>query len=411
MSAFNMDIIESFNQATKDMPWEELISTVRLALDDVLAEDAYASLPTFTPPAPVHAGFEQYTNTKPVEIKDREFGDFEPSEAVTLFDLDSSRSIPAPALVYETLRHEDIMEQSHYQANANQEQLLSHQWTVDNAATVYPAASQPVSAAAPQQFVNGLNIVSEELMKQLQPVGEYNGTMIYDYLTEAAPLNTTVSNKRKRESDGDGPYIKKPLNAFMLFLKAQQPLVTDDITKGGRSAVTKHLGAMWKSMTNEEQAKYYTQADEERRLHALKYPEWSNSDSYGKKRKRVRRRGSSTAQEMNPNPSQAQADVPANTGATDTLQSYAMEGSDPPPGTGTTEMSPLQSVLALPPRTETSWMSLQNQSTQVQLPHRPTLLPCLGCQMQQMYNNIPGPPLSGVATTSRAVQPAHGQPF
>ncbi|XP_034567139.1 transcription factor 7-like 1-C isoform X2 [Notolabrus celidotus] len=180
------------------------------------------------------------------------------------------------------------MEQSHYQANANQEQLLSHQWTVDNAATVSPAASQPVSAAAPQQFVNGLEIISEELMKQLQPVGEYNGTVIYDdYRTVAAPLNTTVSKKRKREAT-----IKKPLNAFMLFLRAQHPLVADDIAKGGRSAVTKHLGAMWKSMTNEEQAKYYTQADAERRLHALKYPEWSNLDSYGKKRKRVRRRGS-----------------------------------------------------------------------------------------------------------------------
>ncbi|XP_034559247.1 transcription factor Sox-5-like [Notolabrus celidotus] len=376
MSAFNMDIIESFNQAVKDMQWEELVSTVRLALDDVLAEEANASLPTFTPPAPapVHAGFEQYTDTKPGEMKDREFGDFEPAEAVTLFDLDSSGSIPAPALVYET--HEDIMEQSHYQANANQEQLLSHQWTVDNAATVSPAASQPVSAAAPQQLVNGLEIISEELMKQLQPVGEYNGTVIFDYRTVAAPLNTPVSKKRKRESDGDGPYIKKPLNAFMLFLKAQHPLVADDIAKGGRTAVTKHLGAVWKSMTNEEQAKYYTQADEERRLHALKYPEWSNLDSYVKKKKRVRRRGSSTA--------------------------------------WTTEMRPLQSVLALPPPTQTGWMSLQNQSNQVQLPHRPTPLPypgCHICQMQQMYNNIPGPPLSGVATTSWAVRPAYGQPF
>ncbi|XP_034561850.1 lymphoid enhancer-binding factor 1-like isoform X2 [Notolabrus celidotus] len=367
MSAFNMDIIESFNQAVKDMQWEELVSTVRLALDDVLAEEPYTSLPTFTPPAPapVHAGFEQYTNDKPGEMKDREFGDFEPAEAVTLFDLDSSRSISAPALVYETLRHEDIMEQSHYQANANQEQLLSHQWTADNAATVYPAASQPVSAAAPQQFVNGLKIIPEDLMKQLQPVGEYNGTVIYDYPTVASPLNTTVSKKRKRESDGDGPYIKKPLNAFMLFLKTQQLLVADDIAKGGRSAVTKHLGAVWKSMTNEEKAKYYTQADEERRLHALKYPEWSNLDSYGKKRKRVRRRGTSTAK-----------DVPAHTGATDIPQSDVMEG-----------------------------------STQVQLPHRPSPLPYPGCQMQQMYNNIPGPPLSGVATTSWAVRPAHGQPF
>ncbi|TNN89335.1 Transcription factor 7 [Liparis tanakae] len=44
----------------------------------------------------------------------------------------------------------------------------------------------------------------------------------------------------------------------------------------------------WKSQSNEEQAKYYQQADGGKRLHAQCHHDWTPSNNYGVKRKRDR---------------------------------------------------------------------------------------------------------------------------
>ncbi|XP_039979310.1 lymphoid enhancer-binding factor 1-like [Xiphias gladius] len=96
--------------------------------------------------------------------------------------------------------------------------------------------------------------------------------------------------KRWRESQEreDEPYIKKPPNAFMLFRKKQRPNVVAELNISDSATVNAILGQRWKSLSMEEQARYFEEADRERRLHAQLFPEWSPRDNYGKKRKRIR---------------------------------------------------------------------------------------------------------------------------
>ncbi|TMS09488.1 Transcription factor 7, partial [Larimichthys crocea] len=44
----------------------------------------------------------------------------------------------------------------------------------------------------------------------------------------------------------------------------------------------------WKSLTKEEQAKYYEQAQNLKEIHVQQHPEWSNKNNYGTKKKRIR---------------------------------------------------------------------------------------------------------------------------
>ncbi|XP_024113810.1 transcription factor SOX-30 isoform X2 [Oryzias melastigma] len=149
------------------------------------------------------------------------------------------------------------------------------------------AAAQPVQRHPPRSI--GL----------LQPVRLSNGQVVFKspnqvYLTPnpAAPLLNTCSIRTKRPGEQlfkSQPYIKKPPNAFMLFLKEQRAAVPPEL-KSNSSAVNKLLGEKWSVLSEEQKAKYFNQADEEKRLHAQQHPDWSSSDNYGKK-KRISRKG------------------------------------------------------------------------------------------------------------------------
>ncbi|KAL7401720.1 hypothetical protein ABVT39_003814 [Epinephelus coioides] len=91
------------------------------------------------------------------------------------------------------------------------------------------------------------------------------------------PLNTSSSKKRKREKE---PFVKKPLNAFMLFLKEHRAKAGAELQGRGSAAINTVLGQIWNSLTKEEQAKYFRQAETERVLHAQRHPEWSPSDNF-----------------------------------------------------------------------------------------------------------------------------------
>ncbi|XP_077358089.1 transcription factor 7-like 1-B isoform X2 [Festucalex cinctus] len=99
-------------------------------------------------------------------------------------------------------------------------------------------------------------------------------------------------NKNKSET-----YIKKPLNAFMLFRQEQRPKVVALLNIRNSADVNKVVGQMWKSLTKKEQRKYYELADAEKLLHTQRHPDWSCTDNYGKKRKRKRAKLKGRSQE------------------------------------------------------------------------------------------------------------------
>nr|ANS60442.1 TCF/LEF [Platynereis dumerilii] len=87
------------------------------------------------------------------------------------------------------------------------------------------------------------------------------------------------------------PHVKKPLNAFMLFMKEMRAQVAAECTLKESAAINQILGRRWHALDRSEQAKYYEMARKEKELHMQLYPGWSARDNYAansKKKKRKR---------------------------------------------------------------------------------------------------------------------------
>ncbi|KAL6472546.1 hypothetical protein MHYP_G00187340 [Metynnis hypsauchen] len=83
-------------------------------------------------------------------------------------------------------------------------------------------------------------------------------------------------------------YVKKPLNAFMLYMKEMRAKVVSESSLKESAAINQILGRRWHSLSREEQAKYYDLARKERQLHSQLYPSWTARENYGKRKKRKR---------------------------------------------------------------------------------------------------------------------------
>ncbi|UJR08235.1 hypothetical protein I4U23_012508 [Adineta vaga] len=95
--------------------------------------------------------------------------------------------------------------------------------------------------------------------------------------------NVNVSQGKSRPKK---PHVKKPLNAFMIFMKEQRAHIIEDSTLKESSAINKFLGQKWKELSRTEQDRYYAMAKEERNRHLEMYPNWSARDNYGMKKKK-----------------------------------------------------------------------------------------------------------------------------
>ncbi|XP_058118246.1 protein pangolin, isoforms A/H/I/S isoform X2 [Anopheles coustani] len=88
-------------------------------------------------------------------------------------------------------------------------------------------------------------------------------------------------------------HVKKPLNAFMLYMKEMRAKVVAECTLKESAAINQILGRKWHSLSREEQSVYYDKARQERQLHMELYPGWTARDNYGygaKKKKRKKDR-------------------------------------------------------------------------------------------------------------------------
>ncbi|CAH0731550.1 unnamed protein product, partial [Brenthis ino] len=100
------------------------------------------------------------------------------------------------------------------------------------------------------------------------------------------PTESSASSNNKEQNKK--PHIKKPLNAFMLYMKEMRAKVVAECTLKESAAINQILGRRWHALGREEQAKYYELARRERQLHMQLYPDWSSraNTQRGKKRKR-----------------------------------------------------------------------------------------------------------------------------
>ncbi|XP_043657636.1 protein pangolin isoform X2 [Drosophila teissieri] len=107
------------------------------------------------------------------------------------------------------------------------------------------------------------------------------------------PSNTQSNDSKETSNDKKKPHIKKPLNAFMLYMKEMRAKVVAECTLKESAAINQILGRRWHELSREEQSKYYEKARQERQLHMELYPGWSARDNYGyvsKKKKRKKDR-------------------------------------------------------------------------------------------------------------------------
>ncbi|CAL1277611.1 unnamed protein product [Larinioides sclopetarius] len=150
----------------------------------------------------------------------------------------------------------------------------------------YPGISHPaLITTGPKQELS----LHHSNHRYQQSLPEYPSDQKYN---SKAPVPTSSQNN----SSGAGEkkvHIKKPLNAFMLYMKEMRAKVVAECTLKESAAINQILGRRWHSLSREEQAKYYELARKERQLHMQLYPGWSARDNYAlqvKKKKRKKDR-------------------------------------------------------------------------------------------------------------------------
>ncbi|XP_072883845.1 transcription factor 7-like 2 isoform X12 [Hemitrygon akajei] len=111
--------------------------------------------------------------------------------------------------------------------------------------------------------------------------------------------NSKHHQDAKKEEEKKKPHIKKPLNAFMLYMKEMRAKVVAECTLKESAAINQILGRRWHALSREEQAKYYELARKERQLHMQLYPGWSARDNYGKRKKRKREKQAGETNDAN----------------------------------------------------------------------------------------------------------------
>ncbi|KAL7404400.1 hypothetical protein ABVT39_014206 [Epinephelus coioides] len=301
-----MDLHAEVERALEEMEWGEVVTTLIGAVHELLNGATNPPSPPSTTPAPVSAGLEPNTQPQPADSQYGGYGDWIPLGADHYMSEERHPLMAAPTISDGPLHQGDIMQPGHLHCGAGaccQGQYLPYLWPVEDvltAAGVGHPAALPQTAAAfsypappPQPFTNVPEVKLAE-GQSLRFVGVLNGQLLYEVIAggdappvyAAPPQNTSNSKKRKRDSqrDDDRPYIKRPPNAFMLFLKEQRTHVEAEVAERGSAA--------WKSLTEEQQAKYFSQAKTERLLHSQQHPEWSTQDNYGKRRKTQRSKAS-----------------------------------------------------------------------------------------------------------------------
>ncbi|XP_061636588.1 sex-determining region Y protein-like isoform X3 [Phyllopteryx taeniolatus] len=134
----------------------------------------------------------------------------------------------------------------------------------------------------PAQQIQLINSAPGLLMEvHPNPVRVINQLIPQTILAPTLPNSTSLelTQKKKLVTD-DRPYIKKPLNAFLIFLKEHRANVKKIFKDKDSATVNKVLGQMWKSLTLIQKEKYFRESDRLNEEHVRKYPEWSCRDNY-----------------------------------------------------------------------------------------------------------------------------------
>ncbi|CAG0919824.1 unnamed protein product [Notodromas monacha] len=109
-------------------------------------------------------------------------------------------------------------------------------------------------------------------------------SLSHGHTSQSSTSSSSCSNQSSSDRNKPNkPHIKKPLNAFMLYMKEMRAKVVAECTLKESAAINQILGRRWHALSREEQAKYYDMARKERELHLQLYPGWTARESYAAK--------------------------------------------------------------------------------------------------------------------------------
>ncbi|KAK9766410.1 hypothetical protein K7432_004522 [Basidiobolus ranarum] len=93
-----------------------------------------------------------------------------------------------------------------------------------------------------------------------------------DSTVKASTSSSSTETKKPVTTPEKRP--PRPLNPFLLFRRDKQAEIFNKYQGISNSQVSQILGRMWKSASNEEKEKYQSMAEESRKLHKQKYPNY-----------------------------------------------------------------------------------------------------------------------------------------
>uniref|UniRef100_A0A0N5ABT4 dTCF n=1 Tax=Syphacia muris TaxID=451379 RepID=A0A0N5ABT4_9BILA len=149
----------------------------------------------------------------------------------------------------------------------------------------FPGFMRNMTASAPHP----LNSINQMRLRQMgSPIASMANDLVHTVNGATTPKRIKAENRLQRER-----HVKKPLNAFMWFMKKNRPKLMEELDYKERQSaeLNKELGRRWHDLPKEEQQRYYDMAKEDRQRHMEKYPNWSARENYAinKKKKKKNR--------------------------------------------------------------------------------------------------------------------------
>ncbi|KAK2819246.1 hypothetical protein Q5P01_024807 [Channa striata] len=288
-----INVRAEFDHAIKQMEWGEVLDTLQVAIEDELG--VTPNTPPSTQPPPVlsaELGFD--IHPQPVGDAHDEVHGGCSSHHLGI----ATHGFEQPVTAAQTIQEGPLYRQAGVHSQG--QHTLYPSSVSDHPG---PSTTAYYHAAPPYTCDQAPAISFCESTGQNQiPLRLVNGELVYAYTfhhpdSAAPPAPTSMSKKRKRRydkpQDDDRPYVKKPLNAFMLFMKEQRQNVVAEINNRNNATVNSVLGQRWASLSNKEKHRFYEKAEKERLLHAKQNPGWSSSNNYvGKKEEEAKAEGS-----------------------------------------------------------------------------------------------------------------------
>uniref|UniRef100_A0A669BPC4 Transcription factor 7-like 1-A n=2 Tax=Oreochromis niloticus TaxID=8128 RepID=A0A669BPC4_ORENI len=377
-SVSKMDIRDENNHISETMQSEEASSPPEDAAVDILGQTSYT-----LPPPPFPAG----TPAPPQPASDPQTGGF------------ISNILPEPApRVYQ--------------------QLVPLMGSAPAHLYSQPGTDRQGQLRHPEGNVPG---IPENKRQYVRPAGELHGVPFWDFVTPPPPSNPPLlppfltgapappqsaldprtggfpkNRKCEAKQDEDRLYIKKPPNAFMIYLKEQRPKVMAELNLTGSAAINAVVGKRWRALSKDQQAKYFDQAETESCRHATEHPDWSTKENYGKKRKRTRNRTSSTASEPKQEAQQAK-------------RLCVMPAQTQPSSSSSVAKEPLEQPQRQPTVTNLRYQ----QSACVQLQNTQTAADAPVCQVNPVLpaSRIDFSPSASLASSAAPIQLQKDAPF